>query len=68
MNFRRHLNIYKEGKKSTQKVQKIDEFIQEIKKAKIEVEKALKTTNEIMKQRIDKSRGETIKYKEGNLV
>jgi len=32
------------------------------------VEEALKTTNKTMKQRTDKSRGEAIKYKEGNLV
>jgi len=30
VNFRRHPNIYGEGKESTQKVQKIDEFIQKI--------------------------------------
>jgi len=37
-------------------------------KAKRKVEEALKTTNEIMKQRTNKSRGEAIKNKEGNLV
>ena len=32
------------------------------------MEKALKKTNEMMKWRTDKSREETIKYKEGDLV
>ena len=68
MNLRRHPNIYREGKRSTQKVQKINEFIHKIKKARREVEEALKKTNKIMKQRIDKSRGETIKYKEEDLI
>ena len=68
MNLRRHPNIYREGKRSTQKVQKINEFIYKIKKARREVEEALKKTNKIMKQRIDKSRGETIKYKEEDLI
>ena len=68
MNFKRYPNIYGEDKESTQKVQKVDEFIQKIKKAKIKVEEALKTTNKTMKQRTDKSREEAIKYKEGNLV
>jgi len=68
VNLRRHPNIYREGKRSTQKVQKINEFIYKIKKARREVEEALKKTNKIMKQRIDKSRGETIKYKEEDLI
>jgi len=43
-------------------------FIQKIKKTRREVEKVLKKTNKIMKWRTDKSRGEAIEYKEGNLV
>ena len=46
----------------------MDEFIQKIKEARKEVEEALRKTNEMMKWRIDKSRGEAIKYKEGDLV
>ena len=64
----RHSNIYEEDKKSIQKVQEVDKFIQKIKKAKIEIEEVLKKTNEIMKPRIDKSRRKSIKYKEENLV
>ena len=57
INLRRHPNIYGEGKELTQKVQKVNEFIQKIKK-----------TGEMMKQRIDKSKRKTIKYKEENLI
>jgi len=32
------------------------------------VEKALKKTNEMIKWRIDKSRGDAIKYKEGDII
>jgi len=39
VNLGRHSNIYEEDKRSTQKVQEVDGFIQKIKKARIEVEK-----------------------------
>ena len=68
VNLGRHPNIYGEDKRSTQKIQEVDEFIQKIKEVRREVEEALKKTNKAMKWRTDKSRKETIEYKEGNLV
>ena len=68
VNLRRYPNIFGKSKESTQKVQEVDEFIQKIKEVRKEVEESLKKTNEMMKRRTDKSRGEAIKYKEGNLV
>ena len=61
MNLERYPNIYREDKRSTQKVQEINEFIYKIKKARKEVEKALKKINKTIKWRIDK-------YKEESLV
>ena len=46
----------------------MDKFIWKIKETRKEVEEALKKTNEIMKQRTDKSREEAIEYKEGDLI
>ena len=46
----------------------MDKFIWKIKETRKEVEEALKKTNEIMKQKIDKSREKTIEYKEGDLI
>ena len=54
VNLRRYPNIYGGGKKSTQKVQEVDEFIQKIKEASKEVEEALRKTNEMMKWRTDR--------------
>jgi len=61
VNLERYPNIYREDKRSTQKVQEINEFIYKIKKARKEVEKALKKINKTIKWRIDK-------YKEESLV
>jgi len=61
VNLERYPNIYREDKRSTQKVQEVDEFIYKIKEARKEVKKALKKTNKTIKWRIDK-------YKEEGLV
>ena len=64
----RHPNIHGEGEKSTGRVPEVDEFVQKIRKAAGEVERALKKTNEVMKKKADKKRGEAIEYTEGDLV
>ena len=60
MNLERYPNIYREDKRSTHKVQEINEFIYKIKKARKEVEKALKKINKTIKWRIDKYKEESL--------
>ena len=66
VNLRRHPNIYRGDKKSTQKVLEEDEFVQQIREVRREVEEALKKTNKVMKRKTDKTRGEVIGYKGGD--
>ena len=68
VNLRRYPNIYEKDKELTWKVYKIDDFTQKIREARKEVEKALKKVNKIIRQWINKSREEAIKYKEEDLV
>jgi len=64
----RHPNISGEGQGSSERVPEANEFVQGIKKARKEVEEALRRTNKVMKRRADKKREEAVKYREGDLV
>ena len=68
VNLVRHPNIHGEGENSTGRIPEVDEFVQKIRKAAEEVERALKKTNEVMKKKADKKRGEAIEDTEGDLV
>ena len=68
VNLVRHPNIHGEGENSTGRIPEVDEFVQKIRKAAEEVERALKKTNEVMKRKADKKRGEAIEDTEGDLV
>jgi len=61
-NLRRHPNISGEGQGSSERVPEANEFIQGIRKARKEIEEALRRTNKVMKRRADKKRGEAVKY------
>lgn len=54
----------------TQKVPEVDDFVRKIREARKEVEEILKKTNEVVKRKADRSRGEaaSAEYKIGDLV
>ena len=57
VNLGRHPNVHGEGEKSTERVPEVDEFVQRIREAEREVEKALREINKVMKRKVGEKRG-----------
>jgi len=56
------------NKVCNKKILEVDEFILRIRKARGEIKKALRKTNEVMKRKADKRQEKAIEYKKGDLV